>query len=100
MMTDALGASDYLRSPAGKQMEIKAKAPRHPMLGLGVGAGFRKGDTVLRARFNIALKAIRDHGTYQAIAARDFGLDPYGECRASPAALLPAPGLAPARPLP
>ena len=79
LMADALDASDFLQSEAGKDWEVKATAPKDRTLGLGVGAGFRKSDTWLRVRFNAVLADLRRDGTYERIARRYFNFDPYSE---------------------
>jgi len=78
-MEDAVWAYQLLNSDAGKELEVKATAPWDPTLGAGVGAGLRKGDTDLRDKLNVALKAVRTNGTYERIAERYFTFDPYGE---------------------
>ena len=79
LIADALDASDFLHSEAGKDWEVKATAPRDRTLGLGVGAGFRKSDTWLRVRFNAVLADLHRDGTYERIARMYFNFDPYSE---------------------
>ena len=46
--------------------------------GPGAGIAVRKEDTDLRDKFNKALKAIREDGTYKAINEKHFSFDVYG----------------------
>lgn len=48
-------------------------------LGEGVGVGIRKGDTALLQRFNDAIQATRDDGSYKEVEAKYFAYDVYGE---------------------
>ena len=48
------------------------------ILGPGVGAGLRKGDTELKDKINAAIKAIRDNGKYEEITKKYFDFDIYG----------------------
>ena len=79
VMQNALDASSCLESDKGKEMEIKAEAPRDPTLGSGVGAALRKRDTKLREELNAAIKVLRADGTYQRLARKYFTFDPYGK---------------------
>jgi polar amino acid transport system substrate-binding protein len=49
------------------------------ILGLGVGAGVRKGDDDLREALNRGIAAILADGTYDAITARYFETSIYGQ---------------------
>ena len=42
------------------------------------GAGVRKGDDELREKFNEAIAAIREDGTYDEISKKYFDFDIYG----------------------
>ena len=46
--------------------------------GEGAGIALRKGSDELREAFNMAIKAIRDDGTYQKINAKYFDFDLFG----------------------
>jgi len=67
----------FLKSPLGSEMEVKATAPSDPLLGEGIGAGLRKEDTALKARIDAAIAAIRQDGSYDALAKRYFDFDIY-----------------------
>jgi polar amino acid transport system substrate-binding protein len=49
------------------------------VLGLGVGAGLRKGEEDLKAKINKAIADIRADGTYDAITAKYFTSSIYGD---------------------
>lgn len=49
------------------------------IIGEGIGIAVRKEDTALKEKFNAAIKAIRENGTYQEINAKYFDFDVYGE---------------------
>ncbi|MDM1545900.1 transporter substrate-binding domain-containing protein [Ignatzschineria indica] len=48
-------------------------------LGEGVGVGLRKSDTALLDRFNKAIQASREDGSYQEVEAKYFDYDVYGK---------------------
>ncbi|TIQ54959.1 MAG: transporter substrate-binding domain-containing protein, partial [Mesorhizobium sp.] len=54
-------------------------APDLEVLGPGVGAGVRQGDTGLKDKLNAAIKAIRANGKYAEITKKYFDFDIYGE---------------------
>ena len=62
----------------GKDFEVKATAPKDPILGSGVGGGLRKDDTALREKLNAAIAAVRADGTYDKIAKKYFDFNVYG----------------------
>lgn len=78
---DSLALDAFLKSDAGKACcDLKGKvAPDVDILGPGVGAGVRKGDTELKDKINAAIKAIRANGKYAEIAKKYFDFDIYGE---------------------
>ncbi|MCT7654787.1 transporter substrate-binding domain-containing protein [Oceanimonas sp. NS1] len=49
------------------------------VLGLGIGFGLRKGNAALLQQLNTAIAAIRANGTYDAITAKYFDFNIYGE---------------------
>lgn len=75
---DSLAFSDFLSSDAGQCCEIKATLNDEEVFGKGVGVGLRKGDDELKAKFNEAIKKVREDGTYEAIAKKYFDFDIYG----------------------
>lgn len=76
---DSLAFEDFLASDAGQAFEIKASLNDVQIFGPGVGAGIRKEDTELVAKFNAAIKQIREDGTYEEISKKYFDFDIYGE---------------------
>jgi polar amino acid transport system substrate-binding protein len=49
------------------------------ILGAGVGAGIRKGDTELKTKINAGIKQIRSDGTFDTISKKYFDFDIYGK---------------------
>lgn len=76
---DSLAFADFLSSPEGANFEIKSSLSNETIFGLGVGAGIRKDDTELLAKFNAAIQQIREDGTYAEITAKYFDFDIYGD---------------------
>ena len=60
----------FLDSDAGKDFEVKATAPADPILGEGVGAAVRKGDTALLEKLNAGIKAVIVSGKYDEITKK------------------------------
>ena len=73
---DSIAFADYLAS--APDMEVKAELNDEEVFGPGVGVGMRKEDTELAAKFNAAIKQIREDGTYDAIGKKFFDFDIYG----------------------
>lgn len=70
---DSLAMADFLATPDGACCEVKGTvAMDEAILGLGVGAGVRKGDDALREALNRGIAAIIENGTYDEITARYF----------------------------
>lgn len=70
---DSIAMADFVSTDAGACCEIKGAVADDPaILGLGVGAGVRKGDDELRAALNKGIAAILADGTHAAITARYF----------------------------
>jgi polar amino acid transport system substrate-binding protein len=78
---DQIALDAFLQSDAGKACcDLKGTvAPDDEVLGPGVGAGLRKGDTALKEKINAAIKAIRDNGKYAEITKKYFDFDVYGD---------------------
>ena len=78
---DSIALDAFLASEAGAACcESKGAVADDPeVLGLGVGAGVRKGDDALREKINAAIKKIREDGTYDKITANYFASSIYGE---------------------
>jgi polar amino acid transport system substrate-binding protein len=77
---DSLAMEEFLATDAGQCCEVKGTvAMDEAILGLGVGAGVRKGDDDLREALNRGIAAILADGTYDAITARYFETSIYGQ---------------------
>lgn len=78
LLADSIALEDgLLKTPDGVDFEVKGKPFTDPLMGDGVGVAIRKGDP-LREKFNAAIKAIRDNGTYKTINDKYFTFDAYG----------------------
>jgi arginine/ornithine transport system substrate-binding protein len=70
----------FLKTANGKDYEFVGPVLNDPKyFGEGAGIAVRKGDSELRGKFDSAIKALRENGKYQAIQARYFDFDIYGE---------------------
>jgi len=78
VVADSLALSPFLQSSDGSAFEVKMNLKDDAIFGIGVGAGIRKEDTDLLAKFNAAIAKIRADGTYDAISAKYFDFDIYG----------------------
>lgn len=78
---DQIALDAFLKSDQGKGCcDMKGTvAPDLEVLGPGVGAGVRKGDTELKDKISAAIKAIRANGKYNEITKKYFDFDVYGE---------------------
>jgi polar amino acid transport system substrate-binding protein len=78
---DSITLDAFLGSDAGKACCESAGnvADDKEILGLGVGAGLRKGEDDLKAKINKAIADIRADGTYDAITAKYFASSIYGD---------------------
>jgi polar amino acid transport system substrate-binding protein len=77
---DSIALDAFLKSDQGKACcDLKGYVePDLEVLGPGVGAGVRKGDTELKDKINAAIKAIRANGKYAEIPKKYFDFDIYG----------------------
>ena len=78
IVADSLALAPFLESAEGACCEIKMELNDEEVFGIGVGAGIRKDDTELLAKFNAAIAKIRADGTYDEIAKKYFNFDIYG----------------------
>ena len=78
---DSIALDAFLKSDQGKECcDLKGYvAPDLEVLGPGVGAGVRQGDTELAGKINEAIKAIRANGKYEEITKKYFDFDIYGD---------------------
>jgi polar amino acid transport system substrate-binding protein len=81
VQADSIALDAFLKSDQGKACcDLKGMvAPDIDILGPGVGAGIRKGDTDLKDKINAGIKAIRANGKYAEITKKYFDFDIYGE---------------------
>ena len=70
MMSDKVTGMDWLKTPAGKDYEVKGQEITTDKDATGIG--FRKGDPLV-AKFNKALAEIKANGTYDQISGSYFG---------------------------
>jgi polar amino acid transport system substrate-binding protein len=77
---DSIALDTFLATDQGKECcDMKGNvAPDPEVLGPGIGAGLRKGDTELKEKINAAIKGIRDSGKYDEISKKYFNFDIYG----------------------
>ena len=80
-LADVMVLDDFLVSDEGVICCENAGlvANDEAVLGLGIGFGLRKDNDALREKLNSSLAAIRANGTYDAITARYFDFNIYGE---------------------
>ncbi|NJS37786.1 MAG: transporter substrate-binding domain-containing protein [Rhodobacteraceae bacterium] len=77
---DSIAMDAFLASEAGMACcETKGAVADDPtILGLGVGAGIRKGEEELKAKINAAIAKVIADGTYDTITANYFASSIYG----------------------
>jgi polar amino acid transport system substrate-binding protein len=80
VQADSIALDAFIASEAGAACcEIVGAVADDPeVLGMGVGAGFRKEDSAMREQFNAALAAVIANGTYDKITANYFASSIYG----------------------
>ncbi|GLS39098.1 amino acid ABC transporter [Mesorhizobium tianshanense] len=78
---DSIALDAFLKSDQGKACcDLKGYVePDLEVLGPGVGAGVRQGDTALKDKINAAIKAIRANGKYAEITKKYFDFDIFGD---------------------
>ena len=80
MIDDVVVLSDWVKAEDGACCEILATLkPDLEINGEGVGIAVRKGEDELREKFNAAIAAIREDGTYETINKKYFDFDVYGD---------------------
>jgi polar amino acid transport system substrate-binding protein len=81
VQADSIALDAFLMSEMGAACcDLKgAVADDKEVLGLGVGAGLRKGEDDLKAKLNTAIAAVIADGTYDAITKNYFASSIYGE---------------------
>lgn len=77
---DVVVLSDWLATPEGECCEILATlATDEEINGPGAGIAVREGEAELVEKFNAAIAAIREDGTYDEIRKKYFDFDVYGD---------------------
>lgn len=81
VMADSIVMDAFLATDAGKAccVVVGAVAADPSILGMGVGAGLRKGEADLMAKINAGIAAVVADGTYDTITAGYFASSIYGE---------------------
>lgn len=75
---DSVVLDEYLKTEAGSHAMMVGAMENDPKyFGEGAGIAIRKGEDELRERFNKAIAAIRENGTYKAINDKYFEFDVY-----------------------
>jgi arginine/ornithine transport system substrate-binding protein len=81
LFVDSVAANDgFLKTPQGKAFGFYGPLFKdEKYFGLGAGVAMRKADSVLRDKFNAAIKAIRASGEYTKLQNKYFDFDVYGD---------------------
>ncbi len=74
VLNDVYVTYDWLKTPDGEKYEFKGQPVYDDD---EIGIAIRKGDDELREKFNAALKALRDNGTYAKLNETYFPFDIY-----------------------
>lgn len=99
LFVDSVAANDgFLKTPQGKAFGFFGPLFKdEKYFGLGAGVAMRKNDTVLRDKFNAALKTIRANGEYLKLQNKYFDFDVYGDA-ITEAKVMPPKVMTPAAP--
>ena len=76
---DTFVVFDFVNNPRNKAEFVGPKFTDPQYVGDGIGIGVRKEDAALRDKLNQAIARIRADGTYQAINAKYFPFDIFGD---------------------
>ncbi len=80
VFADAFVLLEYIKSDKGKDYELIGDSyTDEKYFGEGIGIAIRKDDKDLAEKFNKAIKAIREDGTYDKIRKKYFDFDIFGE---------------------
>jgi len=80
VIDDVVVLSQWIKGDEGTCCKLLGTLPVDPKInGKGAGIALRKGDDDLRKKFNDAIAAIRENGTYKKINDKYFDFDVYGE---------------------
>ena len=78
IIDDVVVGDEYVKKSGGKAKLAGTLTPDPVINGVGAGIAIRKGETELRDKFNAAIKAIREDGTYDKVQKNYFDFDVYG----------------------
>ena len=78
VIDDVVVLTEYVDAAGGKVKLLGTLTPDPVINGEGAGIALRKGEDELREKFNAAIAAIRENGTYEEIQAKYFDFDVYG----------------------
>ncbi|MFD2237289.1 ABC transporter substrate-binding protein [Aureimonas populi] len=79
VMDDVVVLSQWVEGEGDCCQVLGTLTPDPAIYGEGAGIALRLGETELAERFNTAIQAIRENGTYAEIQAKYFDFDVYGE---------------------
>ncbi len=80
VVDDVIVLQEWLDTPDGECCKVlDTLSPVEEIHGEGIGIAVRKGEDELREKFNAAIEAIRENGTYKEINDKYFSFDAYGE---------------------
>ncbi|KAA0970185.1 transporter substrate-binding domain-containing protein [Aureimonas fodinaquatilis] len=80
VVDDIVVLSDWINSDAGACCKIIGQLEAKPEIyGPGIGIALRQGNEQLKTKFDEAILAIRENGTYQKVQDKYFDFDVYGE---------------------
>jgi polar amino acid transport system substrate-binding protein len=75
ILADEIAMSAFVGREDVTSVEIKAKAPKHPAFGEGIGIGVREDDDQLTQDLNAAIETVLDNGTCTELSQKYFGTD-------------------------
>ena len=78
VIDDVVVLSEYVDGTDGSVKLLGTLTPDPVINGEGAGIALRQGEDELRERFNAAIQAIREDGTYEEIQSKYFDFDVYG----------------------
>jgi len=75
VLADEIAMAEFLDRDSAADLEMKAKTPKHPAFGEGIGIGLREADEKLRDEINTAIDAVLADGTCTELSKEYFGTD-------------------------
>lgn len=73
VLADEIAMAEFLERDEAADLEMKAKTPKHPAFGEGIGIGVREDDQKLRTDINKAIDAVLADGTCAELSQEYFG---------------------------